>query len=749
MMRRMNGDTLGRPAVAEARAYDEFQGRIIVVDLATVNGQTEEFEGRHWLESRLRESRSVGWDIEWVPDRTKDMDNPVALMQFADESTVLLVRTHITNWLPLIISKVLMSETCHKISVGWDGPDKRKMKQTFNLEPLGVKDLARLAERKGLAGRGLKALSDHFGYNMRKDSRTARSDWAARELSKEQIQYAAEDAYFTYLLYEKLEALPNVTVEENPDAAPMAQGLLQLQPGWEEQGIERKGDGLHCSLCAQGPMVVPEVVEKHIGGQKHQKRLSLRQGRIHGVLTPIPLSEMYQEQGILSGDIINGLKIGEMKCTICDAGPFLNLKSVDDHIQSAKHKKKMAPLPDAEPANQKEGGTSLTSAAAEAFDAIMWNMPDYVDRKDPTTLRCTLCGVEQRAVEPMYLHLNGDRHAKSCRTNGLEEIVFIKEKQRVEHMISGKAVVRTGHKKPRSGEAGTSSSRAPKDLDAKAPSPAVEAQRGAETQKPEKVNKVTGAMKPQGQGEKEVQEDPKQSGWCSQEWNDRVWSEKVDQWQQPSNWQDSSSAWTNGDAATTESPALEVPAAATCRQQGTVEAGTSPSASSTMPENPSDNDLPSGWEVYKDPNTEQIYYWCEATQEVSHTRPTQPAPAVVYSSAAPSSVAAERPLQPDKHPQGGFLEPGWCAFTDPKTGRTYYQDYETKGPSTWTPPPQYVSKGWTRHLDKEGHPYWACKQDPSLNFYESDPAWIRRPEDGLGAFYWVCEERGERFYEAG
>ena len=44
--------------------YDEFQGQIIVVDIATINGKTEDFEGRTWLENHCLNRQPVGCALQ-------------------------------------------------------------------------------------------------------------------------------------------------------------------------------------------------------------------------------------------------------------------------------------------------------------------------------------------------------------------------------------------------------------------------------------------------------------------------------------------------------------------------------------------------------------------------------------------------------------------------------------------------------------------------------------------------------------
>eukprot|EP00927_Polykrikos_kofoidii_P085267 TRINITY_DN922_c0_g2_i1.p1 TRINITY_DN922_c0_g2~~TRINITY_DN922_c0_g2_i1.p1 ORF type:complete len:583 (+),score=77.10 TRINITY_DN922_c0_g2_i1:243-1991(+) len=423
-------------------AYDEFKGRTIVVDLAEVDPQTEDFDGRGWLEQRTRDQLPLGWDLEWVPDRTKEADNPIALMQFADETTAMLIRTHKTrNWLPSAVLQALLSEDCKKISVGWDGNDKQKMQRTFHIEPHGIIDLAVVArEKKGLAAQGLKALSGHFGMNMKKESRVARSNWACTRLTRDQIQYAADDAYFTYILAEKLDRLPDMErlVEEKQVGA---QAILEMSPGWDEQGIERRHDGLWCTICNRGPMTVPQVVDVHLGCQKHKKHMEAKSG-CEAKNGGLELPPEYEAQGIVAGDGLNGAKVGEYRCKLCNAGPFTAKTTVDAHVGSKKHQKAL--LPAAEAASAVEGGP-----VKPTYEDVLWNLPDYVRVHEGATLECTLCSSRMNTLAHMHVHVDSNQHSKKCRALNIEEVIYIPSKGLLEVLSTGQPVVRQGFTQPR------------------------------------------------------------------------------------------------------------------------------------------------------------------------------------------------------------------------------------------------------------------------------------------------------------
>ena len=244
--------------------YHEFSGKIILVDLSTVDRHRQEFEGKEWLENHLRDHSPVGFDTEWRPDR-KGTDNRIALIQFADSTTALLFRTHRSGtWLPDVVKKVLVSEVCHKICVAWRG-DNHKMQMSFNLEPSGIVDLQDEARQRNLAATGLKKLASVFKLNIKKAESVTRSPWDGEQLSDEQIKYAADDAHFTFRVYNHLKR------DEVPASA-----FQKMLPEWSEEQIDNRDGSFFCDLCRKGPMQTGHLVQQHIRGKLHVRNKLVR-----------------------------------------------------------------------------------------------------------------------------------------------------------------------------------------------------------------------------------------------------------------------------------------------------------------------------------------------------------------------------------------------------------------------------------------------------------------------------------------
>lgn len=703
--------------------YDCYEGQAIVVDLAEIDGRGESFEGAKWLESKFRNRQPIGWDLEWPPDRTKDSNNPIALMQFADHETVLLIRTHRTErWLPNVVKQVLSSETCVKICVGWDGADKKKMKSSFELEPAGLLDLANLASQKGLRERGLKALAEHFGLKMKKETRVARSDWATFQLSKEQIAYAAEDAYFTYLLKDKLEALNDVE-DESVNLA--VEGQLALRPGWAEAGIVRRHDGLHCELCGQGPMNTHENVLSHLRGNNHDKKTKARQG--FGPEGKHVLTEEEETNGIYAGDGTSGAEVGEFKCRLCEDVQLRNVQSIKDHMKSKKHQKALGLAPDAE----------VSSPSKDPFERL-WNLPDYVElNEEYKELLCTLCSAKAATVSAMYQHLHGERHRKKALTQKVEDVIWIKERNQLEYTTSGRPVRRKGS-----------------------------AQAAAATTKMTKTTTKATATAEKATSKETAT--PLPAGWAMS-WDDTsksyyywpVLDKSKTQWQHPAE-----------TVPATKAPAAETPkkTSASVEQSTAGTAGMAPPASTagtagtagmaSPASTASNGNVDDEWEEHETDDGHKFYYnlktktshWLQEHAEQqpdagnSNNKPTGTSNGYAQQADGKDSFPNCNGHDDGRGVPTNRLPPGWREVVEEKSGRVFYWDGEGQT-SSWTRP-VYYHQEWKRRLASEGA-YWILRgslDHAPMSFWESDPAWSRR-QDEEGNIYWSSQEHQIRFFE--
>eukprot|EP00927_Polykrikos_kofoidii_P014606 TRINITY_DN16425_c0_g1_i2.p1 TRINITY_DN16425_c0_g1~~TRINITY_DN16425_c0_g1_i2.p1 ORF type:complete len:878 (-),score=193.10 TRINITY_DN16425_c0_g1_i2:104-2716(-) len=350
------------------RVFDRFEGEVILVDLATASAAAgkkvvhEQFEGRAWVEDRLKSRATIGFDIEWRPDRSKDADNAVALLQLADDKSALLLRTHRTGrWLPSLVIELLTSARVRKACIGFDGNAARKMRNSFGIEVHGVVAVEELAAKKGCRHSGLKALAEEVGWRIRKEGKIARSDWEAPSLTPEQIAYAAEDAHFTFLLFDALESAPELPASGadigGTPSLPELQTTLSLKPGWTEKGIYKTHLGIWCSLCNKGPMLQGDVVERHLESKVHTKKALASQMPSSRCSEAVPNGDPtdetlmppqiivppeFQARGITVSDGCHTrVPRGELFCSLCDAGPFL-LQAAEAHLGGRLHLKREA-----------------------------------------------------------------------------------------------------------------------------------------------------------------------------------------------------------------------------------------------------------------------------------------------------------------------------------------------------------------------------------------------------------------------
>ena len=153
------------------------------------------------------QERVVGFDTETRPSFRAGESHPPALAQVATAHAVYLFQLRQMDF-SAVLGKLLSSKTTAKAGIGLDY-DLRELRKTFAFEPAAIVDLGALARRHQLEKSGVRPLAALFlGFRIPKGAKT--TNWATRQLSPQQVTYAATDAWACrelYLKFERLELL--------------------------------------------------------------------------------------------------------------------------------------------------------------------------------------------------------------------------------------------------------------------------------------------------------------------------------------------------------------------------------------------------------------------------------------------------------------------------------------------------------------------------------------------------------------
>ena len=152
----------------------------------------------------LRAERVAGFDTETRPAFRIGESYPPALAQLATARAVYLFPLQRLDFEPEMV-ELMASARLVKAGVSVKD-DLRQLQKLFPFEPNGVVDLGDVVRRHGLKQSGVRNLAGLFlGYRVPKGSKT--SNWAAKQLSQQQLTYAATDAWVCRELFLKFETL--------------------------------------------------------------------------------------------------------------------------------------------------------------------------------------------------------------------------------------------------------------------------------------------------------------------------------------------------------------------------------------------------------------------------------------------------------------------------------------------------------------------------------------------------------------
>lgn len=168
-----------------------------------------------FADRQLRRAGHVGFDTESKPTFVAGGERTGPhIVQFATSSHAFIVRTEEaeTEW---FLRYVLEDDAIAKVGFGL-GSDRGPLHRKLGVALVGGIDLAHMVRRLGYKQAvGLKAaVAIVLGQRIPKSKKVTTSNWAAHSLSSQQLQYAANDAHASLLVYQALMAMPEVIAAE-------------------------------------------------------------------------------------------------------------------------------------------------------------------------------------------------------------------------------------------------------------------------------------------------------------------------------------------------------------------------------------------------------------------------------------------------------------------------------------------------------------------------------------------------------
>ena len=152
----------------------------------------------------ISQAHVVGFDTETRPAFRVGESYLPSLVQLATANAVYLMQVQQRDY-SVALRGILASESIIKVGVAVND-DLRTLKSLVEFEAKAIVDLGTVAKRHGLKQTGVRSLAAIFlGLRIPKGAKT--TNWAARQLTTQQIAYAATDAWVCRELYLRFEAL--------------------------------------------------------------------------------------------------------------------------------------------------------------------------------------------------------------------------------------------------------------------------------------------------------------------------------------------------------------------------------------------------------------------------------------------------------------------------------------------------------------------------------------------------------------
>lgn len=169
-----------------------FEGNIYLIDSET------KFDK---IINRLNNERVLGFDTETRPTFRKGKTNQVALLQLATSTDAYLFRLNRIG-LPESLTRLLATKNIMKIGVALKD-DLRTLQKLRDFKPEGFVDLQQYVKDFGIEDNGLKKLvANILNFRISKGQQT--SNWEVEDLTPQQMEYAATDAWVCCEIFKKL-----------------------------------------------------------------------------------------------------------------------------------------------------------------------------------------------------------------------------------------------------------------------------------------------------------------------------------------------------------------------------------------------------------------------------------------------------------------------------------------------------------------------------------------------------------------
>lgn len=150
----------------------------------------------------------VGLDCEWRPTFISGTSNTTATLQLCIGTKCLILQLFYMDYIPQSFKDFLLDPSVTFVGVEVDG-DVLKLSNEYGLRCKNTSDIRDLAysfwPNRWYRKPGLKALaSDIVGLYMPKPIHVCQSNWEARNLSIQQLEYATLDGYASCRIGQRL-----------------------------------------------------------------------------------------------------------------------------------------------------------------------------------------------------------------------------------------------------------------------------------------------------------------------------------------------------------------------------------------------------------------------------------------------------------------------------------------------------------------------------------------------------------------